>query len=203
MDDTFLLIPSKTDFSSLMSPVNSIDHCIQFIFEVESDKSLSFLNVLVSKHIDGFSTMVFRKSFWISLPLHALCNHAPQQKIFAFYTYVYRALHICSDPSNLSNEFNYLKSLALSRGHNPFIINKALKKIKKPKSSICHSVCPCFNPFVLLFYSFIFFFFKIFKIFSRFGFKVSFKPVNKIKLSSPKDPIPTTKWFLFYSLIFL
>ena len=32
--------------------------------------------------------------------------------------------------------------------------------------------------------------FKITKILSRFGFKVSFRPVNKIKFSSPKDPIP-------------
>ena len=32
--------------------------------------------------------------------------------------------------------------------------------------------------------------FKISKILSRFGFKVSFRPVNKINFFSPKDPIP-------------
>ena len=95
--------------------MNSIDPCIQFTLEIENDNPLPFLDVLVSKDIDRFSTTVFRKSFSVSLPPHALSNHPPQQKMAAFYTYVYRALHICSDPSNLSNELNYLKSLALSR----------------------------------------------------------------------------------------
>ena len=42
--------------------------------------------------------------------------------------YVYRALPFCSDPSNLSNEINYLKPLALSRGYNPSVVDKALNK---------------------------------------------------------------------------
>ena len=60
VDDTFVLIPSNTDFSSLLSLVNLIDRCIQFTMEVENDDSLSFLDVLVSKDIDRFSTTVFR-----------------------------------------------------------------------------------------------------------------------------------------------
>ena len=61
VDDTFVLVPSNTDFSNLLSLVNSIDSCIQFTLEVESDNSLSFLDVLISKDIDWFSTTVFRK----------------------------------------------------------------------------------------------------------------------------------------------
>ena len=121
------------------------------------------------------------------VPLHTLFNHPPQQKMMpAFYIYLYHALHICSDPFNLFNELNCLKSLALSRGYNPSIIDKTLNKLKKPKHSVCHSD-PCLNPVVLPFYSSISF--EISKILSHFGFKVSFKPV-KIKFSSPKDPIP-------------
>ena len=89
-----------------------IDRCNQFTLEVEKDNSLPFLDILVSKDTDRFSTTVLRKSFSVSLPPHALSNHPPRQKMAAFYTYVYRALHTCSDPSNLSNELNYLKSLS-------------------------------------------------------------------------------------------
>ena len=71
-DDTFVLVPSITDFSSLLSLVNSIDSCIQFTLEVKNDNSLSFLDVLISKGIDRFPTIVFRKSFLVSFPLHAL-----------------------------------------------------------------------------------------------------------------------------------
>ena len=44
VDDTFILVPSNIDFSSLLSLGNFIDHCIQFIFEVENNNSLSFLD---------------------------------------------------------------------------------------------------------------------------------------------------------------
>ena len=71
------------------------------------------------------------------------------------------------------------------------IIDKALNKFKKPKHCVSHFDL-CLNPIALLSFSSIPF--KIFKFLSQFGFKVSFKPVNKIKLSSLKDPIPTENW---------
>ena len=51
--------------------------------------------------------------------------------------YFYRVLQICSDTFNLPNEFNILKSLAVSRGYNPSVIDKALNKFKKPKRTAC------------------------------------------------------------------
>ena len=111
VDDAFVLVPFNTNFSSLLSLLSSIDRCIQFPMEVENDNSLSFLVVLVSKDIDQFSTTVFRKSFPVCLPPHVLSNHPPHQKMAVFYIYVYRALYICADPSNLSNELNYLNPL--------------------------------------------------------------------------------------------
>ena len=59
VDDTFILVSSNTDFSSLLFFVNLIGCCIQFIFEVVKDNSFSFPDVLVSKHIDSFSITVF------------------------------------------------------------------------------------------------------------------------------------------------
>ena len=94
VDDTFILVPSNTDFSSLLSVVNLIDCCIQSILEIENNNSLSFLDALVSKCIDQFTTTGFKKSFTVSLPPHVLFNKSPHQKIAAFYTYVYHALQI-------------------------------------------------------------------------------------------------------------
>ena len=106
----------------------------------------------------------------------------------AFCTYVYRALRICSDPSNLSTELNYIKSLALSRSYNPSVIDKALNKFKKPKNSVCHSG-PCLDPVVLPFYSSI-----SFKTLKSVHVSVSKSLLDlllsKIKFSYPKDPIP-------------
>ena len=49
--------------------------------------------------------------FWNSFK----ANHSPRQKMTVFYTCIYRALHICSDHSNLCTELIYLKSPAFSR----------------------------------------------------------------------------------------
>ena len=145
MDDTSVVVPSNSDFLNLLSSANSIDRCIQFSFEVGNDCFLSFLDVLVSMYIEQFLMTVCRKSFSISLPPHTLSNHLPQQKMATFYAYVYRALQFCFDPSNLSNEFYFLKSLSLFLGCKPFIIDKALDNFKKPKRSVCHSGS-CLNP---------------------------------------------------------
>ena len=42
VDDSFVLVPSNTDFSSLLSLVNAIDSCNQFTLEVESYKRTLF-----------------------------------------------------------------------------------------------------------------------------------------------------------------
>ena len=125
--DTFVVLPSNTDFSILLSLVNLIDSCNQFTSEVENNNSLSFLDVLVAKDIDRFSMTVLRKSFSVSLLPHALSNHSPQQKIAAFYTYVYRALHICSDPSNFSNELDYLNFLLFLKNTGLLSLTKHLR----------------------------------------------------------------------------
>ena len=180
VDDTFILVPSNTDFPSLMSWVNLIDHCIQFTFEVENNNSLLFLDVLVSKHTYYLSTLIGSQQLSSENSPHALSIYPPQQKMAAFCTGLWCFTDICSDVSNFSNELNYLKSLSLSQGYNPSIIDKALKK---PKCSVYY-FDPFLYPIILPSISF-----KIFKILSHFCFKVSFKPVNKTKFSSPKDLI--------------
>ena len=72
-----------------------------------------FLDTLVSRSEKGFSTSVCRKYFAVSLPPHSRSFHPPSQKMAAFYTFVNRALNICSDPISFNSEIQYLKSIAL------------------------------------------------------------------------------------------
>ena len=65
-----------------------------------------------------------------------------------------------------------------SRGYDLPLTDKTLKKFKKNKCTDCHSDL-CLNPVALPFYSGTSL--KISKFLSHFGFKVFFKPVNKIK----------------------
>ena len=59
-------------------------------------------------------------------------------------------------PFIISDEINYLKSLALSRRYNASIIEKTLYKIRKSKRFVCFFYL-WFNPVVLHIYSSIFF----------------------------------------------
>ena len=62
---------------------------------------------------------------------------------------------------------------------------------KFKKHFVCHSD-PCLNPVVSPSYASISF--KISKILSHFGFKVSFRSVDKMKFSSPIDLTPIENW---------
>ena len=84
-----------------------------------------YLSILTS------SQRLFSQNPSLSFATHALSYHAPQEKMATFYTYDCRALHICSHPSNYYSDLNYLISLALSRGYNPFVTKKALNKFRK------------------------------------------------------------------------
>ena len=132
VDDTFILIENPFDINHVLKVANSVDSHIQFTFELEDSNTLPFLDVLVIKCDSSFKTCVYRKPFSVSCPPHALSNHPANQKISAFYTYVYRALNICSDSSLLKKELNYLKFVAIKRGFNPSVINQAVKKFTKP-----------------------------------------------------------------------
>ena len=107
------LIPSSTNFSSLLFLVNLIDCCIPFTFKTKNN---SFLDILVSTDIYQFSMTVCRKSNSVRLPPYTPFNHPPQQEIIVFYSYACSTSHIFPDPSNLSNKLNYLKSLTLLEG---------------------------------------------------------------------------------------
>ena len=198
VDDTFVLVDKNFDRSQLLSLVNSIDPCIQFTHEEESNNKLSFLDVLVSKNGSVFSTSVFRKPFSVSMPPHVNSSHPWQQKVSAFYSYTYRALRLCSDPQSLKSEVAFLKSLAVYRGYNPSIIDVALRKFNKPvhESTLHSKVFNSKNVVILPFYSRLSY--KISRILSRFGFRIVFKPVNKVCFPLPKDPIPSfDRWGVY------
>ena len=195
LSDNFVLIPTYTNPFSLFSIVSKIDYCIQFSIEVENS-CLPFLDVSVYKHKNQLSTTPFIKCFAVSLSLHALSIYSPEQKMSGFYFFVFRALHLCSNLSDLSCELNYFKFVAVSQGCNPSIIVKVSNNLKNNKLSACLSNKPCCDSVGLPFYSSISFRFSI--ILSHFIFKVCFKSANKIKVFPHKNHIPSENWREIY-----
>ena len=103
----------------VLSTINFIDPFIQFTLEIENNNQLAFLDVLITRFDDYFTTTVFRKSFADSLPPYNLSPHHPKQKRADFCTYVHRAVNICSTDYLLQNELNYIKAVAIDQGYSP------------------------------------------------------------------------------------
>lgn len=192
VDDCFALIDcSSHSIDSVLTSLNSIDNHIQFTYEIEENNQLPFLDILILRNSNHFSFTVFRKPSSVSLPPHFRSCHPPKQKLAAFYSYVHRALNICSDSSLLTTEINFIKAIALDRGYHPSIIDKILLKLSTHRlpSSSTQPPLSSSNFISLPFYPHITF--QLAKILRQFNFNPVFTTVKKIQFSFLKDPIST------------
>lgn len=72
MDDTFSLVRNKEEASKLLKLFNAVHPNLHFTTELESSKSLSFLEVLVRRRTDdSFSFSIFRKKTWTGVSISA------------------------------------------------------------------------------------------------------------------------------------
>ena len=76
VDNTFTPIDTSLhNVDHILQTMNSIDNNIQFTYEIENNSVFSFLDTLVSRTEEGFSTSVYRKQFAVFLPptpVHAI-----------------------------------------------------------------------------------------------------------------------------------
>ena len=103
--------------------------------------------------------------------------------------FINHALNTCSEPISLNSEIQYLKAIAVDRGYNPSIVNKALFKLQNsclPLSSHSNSKINIIIPFLPNSR------FSLAKILKQHNFKIIFYP-NKILFFQVKRPSRHTK----------
>ena len=158
------------------------------------NNSLPFLDVLVLRGSDSFTTTICRKPFSVSLPPHNKSCHPPNQKIAAFNSFVFRALNICSNKILLEKEINYIKAIAIDRGYSTKVIDHIIRKFSKPRKAKKHTDSK--NTILLPFFPKISH--QIANILKKFKFVTIFYPTNKIRFSYIKDPIETkNNWGIY------
>jgi hypothetical protein len=126
VDDTFLVwTHGKDELEEFLKRLNNIHPNIMFTMEVEQNKTLPFLDVLVSRRSDGsLGHSVYRKSTHTDLYLHARSAHHPAQKWAVLTTLVRRARALC-DSESLRGEIQHLKGVFLqNRSHKPRMKNR-------------------------------------------------------------------------------
>ena len=76
VDDTFVLWPHGEDLlQAFHEHLNSQHPAIQFTMEMESEKKLPFLDVLVERSEEGISTSVYRKKTHTDRYIHFTSHH--------------------------------------------------------------------------------------------------------------------------------
>jgi hypothetical protein len=112
VDDTFVVWPhGKDELQEFLKHLNNIHPNIKFTIGMEQNKTLPFLDVMVSRRPDGsLGHSVHRKSTHTELYLHARSEHHLAQKQAVITTLVRRAKTLF-DNENLGREIRHIKRI--------------------------------------------------------------------------------------------
>ena len=99
---------------------------IQFTLEMEKNKFLSFLDVLVHNNNGQIETNWYRKKTYSGRVLHFLSNHPITQKKAMVYNLVDKAI-LLSDSSFHQNNLDFVKKTLLSNAYPLKFIKKFMK----------------------------------------------------------------------------
>ncbi|XP_045457453.1 uncharacterized protein LOC123667636, partial [Melitaea cinxia] len=110
VDDTFTILPSDK-VSIFLQHLNSINSKIQFTMELEANKSLAFLDVLVIRNPNNtLSHTVYRKHTHTDRYLNGESHHHPTQLATVGKSLFQRARGIC-DERHLETELQHVKQV--------------------------------------------------------------------------------------------
>ncbi|XP_064615256.1 uncharacterized protein LOC135479362 [Liolophura sinensis] len=108
VDDTFVALNKTDNPQSLLDHLNTQNNRIQFNMEQECDKTIPFLDVLISKRNDKLLTSVYRKPTHSGQYVNYPSNQPNRIKRGIISTLTKRAIQISS--INLQEEINHLKT---------------------------------------------------------------------------------------------
>ena len=127
VDDTFSLFHKETEFQKFLNCLNLFHPSLKFTNEIETNNSLPFLDVLVTKSDNKFITSVYRKPTFIGQYIYWNSFGPKQRKTNLIDTLTHRALKICSK-STLKHELENIRSILVKNGYPEFLIDSRISK---------------------------------------------------------------------------
>ena len=110
VDDIFAVIKRNIDIDGLLTSLNALVPSITFTVEKEENKSLSFLDVTIIRHENGFKFKVYRKPTNNNYIINAYSYHSENVKMSSLRSMFLRALNICS-PEYYNEEINNIYTI--------------------------------------------------------------------------------------------
>lgn len=187
---------SKGNINEFLDKINSCFPSIKFTIEMENDGKLPFLDLLIIRNDNKIEFDIYRKETNTNQLIPPSSNHHYSHKMAYFHSSVHRLVSIPLTKPRFEKEKNFLKSVALSNGYKPCIIDeliqKKLIKLRCDSSQFTQlePVRPKNNKRLLLPFN------KklcnnLSKIFKKVDLDLVYKPVNSLKrcLGTWKDKI--------------
>lgn len=136
VDDTFTAV-RKGKIDDVITKLNSFHPNIKFTHEFEEERSIAFLDVMITRQEDGtVQTGVYRKPTNSNVYIH-WDSYAPEQwKVGTLLGMIRRAYDICSNEQELIKELDHLKEVFTNiNGYPKCLVERILKKVKAEKNT--------------------------------------------------------------------
>jgi hypothetical protein len=129
VDDVFCLFNiDKKNIDNFLQRINKWHKNLKFTIEYEENKSLSFLDVLVTRDSNSLTTTVYRKPTHTDLYLLWDSNQCRKYKIGLIKTLTIRIQRICSNTSLAKEETDRLTQTLINNGYPYHIIRRGIKE---------------------------------------------------------------------------
>ncbi|XP_075980176.1 uncharacterized protein LOC142979382 isoform X1 [Anticarsia gemmatalis] len=184
VDDIFCIIQGgQQEVDQYLEHLNSIHPKMRFTYEMETDRSLSFLDVRVAAKPDGsLSHCVYRKPTHTDRYLHATSHHHPRHLQSVMTSLKNRAHDLC-DPEHVGKELEHVQEVLRMNGyHVSRRRNRITKRSKHPEVNRQ----PAYLPYVRGVTD------KIGNVLKQYSISTVFTPGAKVSsmVGTPKDVLP-------------
>ena len=130
IDNILLIYPQDLDLESITDRLNNVGTCVNFIYELESNNTLTFLDILLIRNINKQEFKVYRKPTCKNDHIYFYSHHNNNTKRGIIIGFYIRALHICS-LKYLKDEFIHIENSFLNLQYSKSFIHFAKSKTLK------------------------------------------------------------------------
>jgi hypothetical protein len=91
VDDILIIFDSsKIDEETIYNNINNIDQHLEFKLSTEENRTISYLDVTISRETSKVNLSIYRKPTYIDIAIHASSSHPYDHKVAAFNYYINR-----------------------------------------------------------------------------------------------------------------
>ena len=127
VDDTFALFRSREAAENFLQHINSLHPNIRFTIEHEHDNKLAFLDILITRTDQGFTTSVFRKKTFTGQGTNFYSSCASIFRLNSISTLLHRAYTLSSNWQIFHKEIMFLLQYFMNNSYPSLLVNKHIR----------------------------------------------------------------------------